>query len=411
METILRDLNTVVGVTGSFVADSDGEVLARALPGVFDDDMLTTAARSAAQTILGLETTRRRKVGELDLVYQDGRLVTKRMKSGFLLILCIRNINVPLLNLTANVAARKLEGVMAGSAAADRVRREPAAADRHPASAPARLAVRESDAPIAPGEEGKTAPLEKAELAVPMATLEARTKQAVAKAAEAGVLLRALGTTAVRLRCPSADAMTIPFAEPELDFTGYGRDRKTITRILEEAGYEPEKRFNALHGRTRLRFVHPEDGTQVHIFLDSFSMCHKLDFAHRLELDEVTIPLADLLLTKLQVVEMSEGELREIYALLHDHELGDIADAEKIDGDRITSLCADDWGWYRTATMNLERGMSLAEEFLTESQREQVLTKVKRLEQLIEASDKSVRWQLRAQVGDARRWYDMPEDL
>ena len=407
MEAILRDVNSVVGVTGSFVADPEGEILARALPGVFDDDMLSTASRSAAQTILGLETTRRRKVGELDLVYQDGRLVTKRMKSGFLLILCVRNINVPLLNLTANVAVRKLEGIMARSSAAERVRPSPAVVVREPTPA----AAPESDAPSASREEGEAAPLKEAELVVPMATLEARTKLAVAKAAEAGVLLRALGTTAIRLRCPSSEAITIPPAQPELDFTGYGRDRKAITRILEEAGYEPEKRFNALHGRTRLRFTHPADGTQVHVFLDTFSMCHKLDFSHRLELDEVTVPLADLLLTKLQVVEMSEGELREIYSLLHDHELGDRADAEKIDGERITSLCADDWGWYRTTTMNLERGLALADEFLTEPQRERVLTKVKRLEQLIEASDKSLRWQLRSQVGDARRWYDTPEDL
>lgn len=402
MEAILRDVNSVVGVTGSFVADLEGEILARALPGVFDDQMLSASARSAAQTIMGLETTRRRKVVELDLVYRDGRLVTKRMKTGFLLILCVRNINVPLLNLTANVAVRKLDAMIAETGGQEQL--QPAAATVAPA--PAEVTWAE---PLP--EEGAAEPTEREEFVVPMSTVEARTSQAVAKAAEAGVLLRALGTPAVRLRCPSAQAITIPPEEPELNFTGYARDRQAITQILEEAGYQSEKRFNALHGRTRLRFIDPEDGTPVHVFLDSFSMYHRLEFAHRLELDEVTIPLADLLLTRLQVVEMSEGELREIYALLHDHELGDKADPERIDGDRITSVCADDWGWYRTATMNLKRGTALADEFLTEPQRERVLSKVKRLEQLIEAADKSFRWQMRAQLGDARRWYDTPEEV
>ncbi len=409
MEAILRDVNSVVGVTGSFVADPDGKILARAIPSVFDNDMLSAAARSASQTMLGLETTRRRKVQELDLVYQDGRLVSKRMKNGFFLILCVRNINVPLLNLTANVAMRKLEGSI--TAPAERPQQERTAAVPQPARPRVPRPVRELDADAAPLQEAALAAPAEPQLDVLLTALEARTAETVAKAAEADVLLRALGTSAIRMRCPSADAITIPPARPELDFVGYGRDRKAITRILEETGYEPEKRFNALHGRTRLRFTHPADGTPVHVFLDTFSMCHRLDFSHRLELDDVTIPLADLLLTKLQVVEMSEGELREIYSLLHDHELGDKADAEKIDGDRITSLCAEDWGWYRTTTMNLERGLALADEFLTESQRGKVLAKVKRLEQLIEAADKSVRWQLRAQVGDARRWYDVPEDL
>jgi len=108
MDRILQDVNGVVGVTGSFVCDGEGKVLAQALPSVFDEATLSTVARIATQTIGGLETARRRKVTDLDLVYGDGRLVVKNLRSGCLCILCVRNINVPLLNLTANLAARKL---------------------------------------------------------------------------------------------------------------------------------------------------------------------------------------------------------------------------------------------------------------------------------------------------------------
>ena len=108
MEEILRDVNAVVGVAGSFVCDGEGRVLAQALPDIFDADTLSPVGRTLAQTIAGLETTNRRKVGDIDLLYEQGRLLVKNLGNGCLCILCARRINVPLLNLTANVAARKL---------------------------------------------------------------------------------------------------------------------------------------------------------------------------------------------------------------------------------------------------------------------------------------------------------------
>lgn len=108
MESILEDINAVVGVTGCFVCDSQGEVLASVLPGVFDGEVVSSAGRTAMQTILGLQTTRRRRVNDLDLLYREGRIIVKSLREGCLCILCVRNINVPLLNLTANLATRKL---------------------------------------------------------------------------------------------------------------------------------------------------------------------------------------------------------------------------------------------------------------------------------------------------------------
>ncbi len=112
MERLLQDINAVVGVTGSFVCDKDGTLVARALPSVFDETMLLPAARTILQTVAGLETTRRRKVNELDLVYAEGRIVVKNLRVGLVYIICVHNVNVPLLNLTANVAARKLSQML-----------------------------------------------------------------------------------------------------------------------------------------------------------------------------------------------------------------------------------------------------------------------------------------------------------
>jgi predicted regulator of Ras-like GTPase activity (Roadblock/LC7/MglB family) len=108
MEDILKDINAVVGVTGSFVCNDEGQVSASALPDLFDKTILSTVGRTMAQTMAGLATARRRKIGDIDLVYDQGRLITKNIGEGCLCILCVRHINVPLLNLTANVAVKKL---------------------------------------------------------------------------------------------------------------------------------------------------------------------------------------------------------------------------------------------------------------------------------------------------------------
>lgn len=387
MDRILEDVCQVVGVTGAFVSDGEGKVLARALPSVFDGATLSTVARVAAQTIAGLETARRRKVTDLDLVYGDGRLVVKNLGNGCLCILCVRSINVPLLNLTANLAARKLS---------ERIKRSPGGQKAEMVATPVEaLPVDEQTV-----EEGGllVLPLEEA-------------RRAVSLAQERKVLLRALGSVAVMLHCSSAAHITAPFTTRELNFAIYGRQRPQISEILESLGYEPHRRFNALHGHKRLRFFHPEKEILVHVFVDAFEMCHKLNFTARLHLDEVTIPLADLLLSKLQVVEMNEEELREIYALVYDHELGDQADPEKIDFAFIVNLCSDDWGWYKTVTMNFDRAIALAEDLLAEQEREVVLARIGRLRQMIEGSPKSLRWRLRASIGESARWYEVPDEL
>jgi len=109
METILQDINAVIGVIGSFVCDAEGQVLARLMPDTFDRKLLAPPARTIAQTIAGLKLAQRRKVGDMDLLYDQGRLIIKSLDENYLCILCVQRINVPLLNLTADVAAKKLD--------------------------------------------------------------------------------------------------------------------------------------------------------------------------------------------------------------------------------------------------------------------------------------------------------------
>jgi predicted hydrocarbon binding protein/predicted regulator of Ras-like GTPase activity (Roadblock/LC7/MglB family) len=115
MEGILKDISAMVGVSGCFVCNSEGDVLASTLPSVLDQNALVTVGRTISQTTAGIFAARRRKVHELDLLFSEGRMVVKPLSQGSLCVLCARNMNVPLLNLTANVAARKLSEEMKGN--------------------------------------------------------------------------------------------------------------------------------------------------------------------------------------------------------------------------------------------------------------------------------------------------------
>ena len=112
MKSILEDISAVVGVTGCFICNGEGQVLASAMPDLFDETILSTVARTMAQTMAGLATARRRKASDIDLIYHQGRLIAKNVGEGCLCILCARNINVPLLNLTANLGSRKLTEIL-----------------------------------------------------------------------------------------------------------------------------------------------------------------------------------------------------------------------------------------------------------------------------------------------------------
>ena len=112
MEETLRDICAVVGVRGCFVCDDAGRVRASAPLEDFDERVLETVGRTISQTTAGLFMSRRRKIHEIDLLYSEGRVVIKPLAEGCLCVICARTMNVPLLNLTANVAARKLTEAM-----------------------------------------------------------------------------------------------------------------------------------------------------------------------------------------------------------------------------------------------------------------------------------------------------------
>jgi hypothetical protein len=231
----------------------------------------------------------------------------------------------------------------------------------------------------------------------------------LARAGEEGVPLRLLGGVAILLRAPGGLAPPFARAYADLDFvTGRKRAREAADFFRAE-GYVPHVAFNALHGGERLLFFDEAHDRQVDVFVGAFAMCHKIPLDSRLEVDPVSIPLAELLLTKLQVIELNEKDVRDTLALLHDHEVGD-ADGDTLNARRVAELCAADWGLWRTITHNLSACRAFADTYEVPD-RERLDARLDALLARIETEPKSRAWRLRAKVGERRRWYELPEEV
>jgi hypothetical protein len=225
------------------------------------------------------------------------------------------------------------------------------------------------------------------------------------------VTLRLLGGIAFRLRSPSTLNANLKRKYVDVDFVGLRNQRKEIQTLFTDMGYTPRTTFNAMNGHTRLIFNDIQNERRVDIFLNEFEMCHKFDFTNRLKVDKLTLPLADLLLTKLQVFEITEREYRDVIAFLKDHELSSKdEETEKINAKYVALLCANDWGLYKTITLNLQRIEEALPSYLSDaSERSVVKIRIDGLRKWIEEEPKSFKWKMRARVGEKVKWYELPE--
>jgi hypothetical protein len=229
-----------------------------------------------------------------------------------------------------------------------------------------------------------------------------------AAALEAGVPLKITGGVAVAMRCPSARQAPLARNYADVDVVGRARDSRAIDSLLFGLGYQADTEFNAVHGSSRMFFWDPLNERQLDVFLDEVMMCHHLDLKKRIDTDEPTLSLADLLLMKLQIVETNDKDYLDIIALLVDQPFTD--DDSGINVSYIARLAADDWGLWRTTTMVAERAADYAAALSDFAKGQQVRAQVDRYVDEMTSVDKSRRWKLRDKIGDRKRWYELPEE-
>ena len=230
-------------------------------------------------------------------------------------------------------------------------------------------------------------------------------------AASNGLPLRLLGGVAIRLRAPAELPPPLARRYADLDFVTAKKASGKAQAFFREAGYEPHVAFNALHGQERLLFFDNENERQVDVFVGAFSMSHKIPLGSRLELEPNTLPLAELLLTKLQIAQLNEKDVKDALALLHGHAVAE-RDGDSVNAAHVARLCADDWGLWRTITANVATCREYIDRYdLPEEERTTVRARIDALLERLEREPKSRGWKLRAKIGERKRWYELPEEV
>jgi hypothetical protein len=229
-------------------------------------------------------------------------------------------------------------------------------------------------------------------------------------AGEASLGLKLLGGLAVRVLCP--DFPPRLRAGQDIDFACVTKERKKVADYLVKAGCEPDKRFNNLNGDRQMYFNAPS-GRPIDVMVDRLTMCHTLDFRAGFARQPFTIDAVDVLLSKLQIVELNEKDLHDIVHLLAGLPMGRDG-GPCIDTDRFAKLLGADWGWWRTVTGNLEKLPDLIADrpgLVPPGAPCDPLAEARQLLDIAQQTPKSIKWKVRAATGERMRWYELPEEV
>lgn len=245
-----------------------------------------------------------------------------------------------------------------------------------------------------------------------IAKLQEDARRIVERAAEQGLVLRLLGGLAVRVHSSSAQHRSLERAYPDLDFMLAERRAGDLEALLREMGYAPNESFNLLNGDRRLLFYEDGGDRQIDIFVNRFHMCHAIPIpVERLQQEPLTLPLAELLLTKMQIVQMNEKDVRDLCALILDHPFGE-SDEETFRLSTVAEICARDWGLWKTVMISARKVRQFADAYeLSGGQKMTIVERLEVLTRALQEAPKSLKWKARDRIGERVQWYDLPEEV
>ena len=225
---------------------------------------------------------------------------------------------------------------------------------------------------------------------------------------ENNVTLRVIGSLAFQMHCPQYGYLQAAMgrAYTDIDFAGYRNEAKAINQMMTALEYKDSREVFIMSEGDRSIFHQVNGSLYVDVFYNKLDFSHVISWENRLDVDNPTIPLAELLLEKMQIFEINEKDIIDTIMLLLEHPLGD-SDVEVINIKRISQLLAKDWGLWRTTTMNLNKVKQLAGQYsqLSDEEQSHIVDQVDRSLERIETEPKSRGWKLRARVGDRVKWY------
>jgi hypothetical protein len=233
-----------------------------------------------------------------------------------------------------------------------------------------------------------------------------------------GIPLRIIGCLAFRLKSPELTELHIKMGREvtDIDYVSYYNHRqKLINLFRDDLGYYWVPPSFARASTLRDLFIDKERDRKIDVFYDHLEFCHKIDFKKnkRLEVDQPTIPLAELFLEKTQIVEINAKDLKDLIITFLAHDVSLEHNDEAVNGAYIAKLLSDDWGFYYTVTENIKKFINFVPSVneIDQDQKDLVISRAKKLHKLIEEAPKSRGWNRRAKVGTKQRWYKIVHSM
>lgn len=225
-----------------------------------------------------------------------------------------------------------------------------------------------------------------------------------------GIRLRILGSIAYRLQCPRNLHLFQDMKRvlTDVDFGAEKQQNKAIREFLMARGYVPDEGVYMASEGSRHIYLHSETKLNVDVFADELNFCHKVPFKGRLHIDSPTISNTDLLLEKMQIVEINLKDFKDTLVLMLEHPLSHQEPGPKsIDTDYIVDMMRQDWGFYYTFTTNLKRVPDYILEFpsIRADEADLIRARIDELLGRIESAPKTMGWKMRSTIGTRKRWY------
>ena len=232
--------------------------------------------------------------------------------------------------------------------------------------------------------------------------------QIVEEGKQRGATLRILGAVAFHIHCPQYQDYQVKANRPftDLDFAAYFKHNQAIRALFEKMGYEEDREVAVVYARQRLVFNDLKSTLHFDVFFDKLDFCHPIPWAGRLEIESVTLPLAELLLEKMQIFHLNEKDVIDTLMLIREHPIN-AGDSETINSERIARMCVKDWGLWRTVTMNLRKvsEISVKYDWLPKDDRAVIQERIAQLLAAIDQEPKTAAWKARNLIGDRVQWY------
>ncbi|MFX1578172.1 MAG: hypothetical protein ACFFBJ_00885 [Promethearchaeota archaeon] len=227
-----------------------------------------------------------------------------------------------------------------------------------------------------------------------------------------GAIVRMIGGLAVRAHCEDLEFCEREYGD--VDLIALGKQIVKIRSTFEALGYTEDLNIARSTDGTRLLFELDNFEDHVDVFLDKLRMEHTIDLRERLQIENLTISVSDIIVTKLIIHDMNEKDYRDIISIMKDMELGHTDEKGIINVDYIADICSRDWGLYQDIYSNIDACLQFMKSYdLPQAETELIRDRFLTIKSAMDDKPKSLKWKMRSIIGDKlpRREIVEEEDL